>query len=191
MYLALFLGSLFLLGLYLINVYNSLQELKHQVKKAWSNIDVLLKQRHDELPKLIETCKQYQQFESTTLQKIIEARAQVFTAREAQDIPAFSRAETELKAGLGQLFAVAEAYPELKANEQFQQLLNRITSLEEAISDRREYYNEAVTLYNVRTEQFPDMFFARFMKLKLQSLLEFSAPEKKDVDIRAVFNNQI
>src|SRR5574339_305119 len=84
-----------------IMMYNNLVTLKHNVSKAWSNIDVLLKQRHDELPKLIETCKQYRQFEQETLTKVMEARAKVFAAREAQNIPQLGQAEGALRATLG------------------------------------------------------------------------------------------
>ena len=117
--------SLIVLGLivvtivYGVMIYNGLVQVKHAVPKAWANIDVLLKQRHDELPKLVETCKQYKQFEQETLQRVIEARSRVQAARESQNIPALGQAEGALRAGLGQLFAVAEAYPDLKANENF------------------------------------------------------------------------
>ncbi len=130
--------------IYAISLYNHLVNVKHAVAKAWANIDVLLKQRHDELPKLVEVCKQYKQFEQSTLQRVIEARSQVQSARQQQDIPALGQAEGMLRMGLGNIFAVAEAYPELKANEQFMQLQTRITSLENGIADRRELYNESV-----------------------------------------------
>src|SRR5438309_3468348 len=104
-----------LLGLvYLVMLYNNLVQVKHNVAKAWANIDVLLKQRHDELPKLIETCKQYMKFEQETLQKVIDARSRVFAARESQNIGALGAAESTLRASVGNLFAVAEQYPELK-----------------------------------------------------------------------------
>jgi len=127
--------------IYGVVIYNALVQIKHNVGKAWSNIDVLLKQRHDELPKLVETCKQYKQFEQDTLRQITEARARVQAAGQSQDIPALGLAEGALRAGLGQIFAVVEAYPELRANERFAQLMARITGLEEAIADRREFYN--------------------------------------------------
>jgi LemA protein len=92
-----------------------------------------------------------------------------------------------LRAGLGQLFAVAEAYPDLKTNESFQQLLGRISGLENAISDRREYYNESVNVNNVRIEQFPDLIIARMFNFKDFDLLEFQAEEKQDVNIKELF----
>ena len=173
--------------IYGVLIYNALVSLKHNVAKAWSNIDVLLKQRHDELPKLVETCRQYKQFEQETLQKVTEARARVQAASQAQDIPALGIAEGALRAGLGQIFAVAEAYPELRANEHFAQLMARITGLEEAIADRREFYNESVNLHNVRIEQFPDSFVAKLFGFLPKPLLTFAKEELKDVDMKALF----
>ena len=103
-----------------LTIYNHLVRIKHNVSKAWSNIDVLLKQRHDEIPKLVETCKQYMKFEQETLEKVMQARNQVSAARQSQDMGSLGAAEGMLRMGLGNLFAVAEAYPDLKANENFQ-----------------------------------------------------------------------
>ncbi len=180
-------GLLLILFVYGVLIYNSLVQIKHNVSQAWSNIDVLLKQRHEELPKLVETCKQYKQFEQETLQRVTEARGRVQEARAARDIPALGAAETMLRAGLGQIFAVVEAYPELKSNEHFMQLMNRVTSLENAIADRRELYNESVNINNVRIEQFPDRIVAGMFDFPRRPLLSFSAEEKRDVDIKALF----
>ena len=174
--------------LYGIVIYNNLVRLKHAIAKAWANIDVLLKQRHDELPKLVEVCRQYKQFEETTLTRVIEARARVSSARADHDVPALGAAEGMLRMGLGQIFAVAEAYPELKANEHFMQLQTRITALENSIADRREWYNESVNVHNVRIEQFPDLIVARLFQFSAQPLLEFSTAEKADVDMKALFS---
>ncbi|MGD8851264.1 MAG: LemA family protein, partial [Gammaproteobacteria bacterium] len=155
---------------------------------AWSNIDVLLKQRHDELPKLIEVCKEYMGYEKDTMERIIKARSAVATARERSDVNALGAAESELRLGLGNLFALAESYPDLKADQSFQHLQSRITGLEDAIADRREFYNEAGNINNVRIEQFPDVIVARFFNFKEAELLEFSEEEKVDVDVRALFS---
>ena len=181
------LGIVVVAAVYGVMIYNGLVQVKHAVAKAWANIDVLLKQRHDELPKLVETCKQYKQFEQETLQRVIEARSRVQAARESQNIPALGQAEGALRAGLGQLFAVAEAYPDLKANENFMQLQTRITVLENGIADRRELYNDAVNINNVRIEQFPDAIIAGIFRFGAKPLLEFSADEKADVDMKALF----
>lgn len=182
------LGVIGVVILYFIMLYNGLVEIKHAVDKAWANIDVLLKQRHDELPKLVETCKQYKQFEQDTLQRVIEARSRVQSARETQDIAALGQAEAALRSGVGQIFAVAEAYPDLKANESFMQLQSRITNLENAIADRREFYNEAANVNNVRIEQFPDVLVARMCNFQSKPLLEFSSAEKADVDMKSLFS---
>src|SRR5690606_35696754 len=105
----------FFAAAYAVGLYNGLVRLKHGVGKAWANIDVLLRQRHEELPKLVETCKQYMQHERVTLERVIEARSAVASARERHDVSALGKAESGLRAGLGQLFALAENYPQLKA----------------------------------------------------------------------------
>jgi LemA protein len=181
------LGVLVLVVVWAIMIYNGLVQLKHNVSKAWANIDVLLKQRHDELPKLVETCKQYMKFEQDTLTKVMEARSKVFTAKEQQNIGALGQAEGMLRGALGNLFALAEAYPDLKTNQTFQQLQGRISSLENAIADRREFYNESVNVNNVRIEQFPDSIVAGTFNFKAAQLLEFSAEEKADVDVGKLF----
>lgn len=185
---ALMLGVLVLALLYAVMVYNSLVGLKHTVAKAWSNIDVLLKQRHDELPKLVEVCRHYKAFEQETLVRVTEARARVSQARETRDLAGLGHAEGALRAGLGQIFALAEAYPELKANEHFMQLQTRITALENAIADRREWYNEAVNVLNIRIEQFPDLIVARTFGFARGALLVFSSAERTNVDLRARFS---
>ena len=185
---AVLVGLLIVFIIYGVQLYNGLVTCKHGVAKAWANIDVLLKQRHDELPKLVEVCKQYKQFEQETLQRVIEARAAVHSARETGNVGALGKAEGSLRSGLGRLFAIAEAYPELKTNEHFMQLQQRISSLESSIADRRELYNEAVNLNNVRIEQFPDVILARMFAFKAAELLQFSEEEKADVDLKSLFN---
>ena len=182
------LGIALVIVVYAITIYNNLVNLKHAVDKAWSNIDVLLKQRHDELPKLIATCKEYMRHEQETLEKVTQARSAVSSAREKSDIGALGVAETQLRVGLGSLFALAEAYPELKANQNFATLQDRIVALENSIADRREFYNDTVNNNNVRIEQFPDIIVASLLKFGPRDLLEFSDEEKKDVDVGALFN---
>jgi len=184
------LGLILVVAVYFGLTYNGLVQVKHNVAKAWANIDVLLKQRHDELPKLVETCKQYGRFEQETLQKVMDARARVSSARESQNIAALGTAEGALRGSLGQLFALAEAYPDLKTNQTYIQLQNRISSLENGIADRRELYNESVNVNNVRVEQFPGNIVAGMFGFKQAALLEFDAGEKADVDVKALFDNK-
>jgi len=184
-----YLGIALVLFMYFIVIYNNLVTLKNNVRKAWSNIDVLLKQRHDELPKLIETCKQYMQYERGTLDQITKIREQAERAREQKDVDAVGKLEGLLKGSLGNLFALAENYPQLKADETYQHLQKRISDLENSIADRRELYNESATLNNIRIEQFPDIFVASLLSFKPFKTLEF-AQESGDVDVSAQFKNQ-
>ena len=175
------------LVLYTSSIYNHLVRLQHNVSKAWSNIDVLLKQRHDEIPKLVETCKQYMKFEQETLENVMQARSRVAQARQSQDVPGLGLAEGALRMGLGQLFALAEDYPELRANENFQHLQSRISALENNIADRREFYNESTNINNIGVETFPEIIVARLFGFGERDLLEFEAAEIADVNVKQVF----
>ena len=172
---------------YIIGVYNALVRVSAEVKLAWSNIDVLLIQRHDELPKLVEVCRQYMQYERDTLERVMKARAGVDAARTSGDVNSVGVAERELRSGLAGLYAVAERYPDLKANEAFRQLQARISGLETAIADRREAYNDAANANNVRIQAFPDVLVARLGTFPPAHLLHFQAEEKSDVDVKALF----
>jgi len=174
---------------YFVGIYNGLVNLRENVKVAWANIDVLLKQRHDELPKLVETCKRYMQFEQETLEKVMRARASVSLASTSGNVAAVGAAEQQLRSGVGRLFAVAENYPQLKTDETFKQLQGRITALEESIADRRELYNDQVNLNNIRVKVFPDVVIAQNFGFAPAHLLEFSAAEKADVNVGALFSS--
>jgi len=174
---------------YLTLIYNGLVTIKNGVRRAWSNIDVLLKQRHDEIPKLVAVCLAYMQFERETLERVMAARTGANAARENRDIPGVNAAEGLIRAGLGRIAATVEAYPDLKANQSIQQLLSRITGLENSISDRRELYNEYVLTNNVRIERFPDVIVASLFGFRPALLLEFSADEISDVDVRALMRD--
>lgn len=176
-----------LLG-YLIGVYNGLVRVRAAVRLAWSNIDVVLAQRHDELPKLVEVCKQYMQYESSTLERVMQARATVDSARVSGNVPALANAERELRSGLSGLYAVAENYPQLKASEPFRHLQERISGLETAIADRREVYNDAVNTNNVRIAAFPDLLVARLGDFPEAQLLHIQGETKADVDLKAAFS---
>jgi LemA protein len=183
------LAIVVVLVVYFIGIYNNLVSIRERVKQAWANIDVLLKQRHDELPKLIETCKQYMQYEQETLEKVMRARTAVFAASAGGNVAAVGAAEQQLRGDVGRLFAVAENYPELKANDSFKQLQARISGLEDAIADRRELYNDQVNINNTRIDQFPDVLIARRYGFGPKPLLEFTAEEKADVDVGALFKH--
>lgn len=183
----LLLALLAALALYLAGIYNGLVRLREGVRAAWSNIGVVLKQRHEELPKLVEACRQYMLHEAATLERVMAARGAVARAQGTGNVPALGAAEGQLRAGLGQLFAVAEAYPSLKADVSFAQLSARISALEEQIADRRELYNDSVNLNNIRIDSVPDVFIARACGFQRADLLEFTAAETADVDVRELF----
>ena len=185
--LVIVLALLLVATVYLVGTYNGLVNLRESVKVAWANIDVLLKQRHDELPKLVDACKRYMQFEQETLEKIMRARSAVFQASANGNVAAVGAAEQQLRAGMGQLFAVAENYPQLKSDENFRHLQTRITGLEESIADRRELYNDQVNLNNIRIQSFPDVLIAGMFNFPAAHLLEFAQDEKSDVNVGALF----
>ncbi|HTS67729.1 MAG TPA: LemA family protein [Terriglobia bacterium] len=166
---------------YLITIYNSLVRLKNDIDKAWANIDVLLKQRHDELPKLIETCKGYMQYEQKTFQLITEARTAFMRAGSVSEK---AQADNLISGALKSLFAVSENYPELKANNNFMQLQKRISELEEKIADRREFYNDDVNTYNIRIQQFPDMLLAGMMHLQHHDMFKVTEEDRRDVEVK-------
>ena len=172
-----------------VAIFNQLVTLKNNTKKSWSNIDVLLKQRNSELPKLIETCKQHMSYEQETLEKVIKARNLVESAMKAKDMAQLAGAEMKMEASLNGLFAVAENYPELKASDSFLRLQTRITTLEESISDRREFYNDTATMSNTRIQQFPDNLVANLFSFREATLLHFHKQELEDVDIAAGFQH--
>jgi len=171
-----------------ITLYNRLVKVKHNIKKSWANIDVLLSQFHDELPKLVETCRQHVGYEAGTLERIVQARSEAVIACKKQDMTALGRAESQLHTGLSQLFALSEQYPILKASDSFNQLQQRISALSESIADRRELYNEAVNHNNVLIEQFPNSIIARLFNFKAAPLLKFTEEQTSDVDINQLFN---
>ncbi len=145
---------------------------------------MLLVQRHDELPKLVEVCKQYMQYEGGTLERVMRARAGVDAARSSGNMGSLGAAERELRSGLTGLYAVAENYPQLKASEPFRHLQERISGLETAIADRREVYNEAANTNNVRIASFPDVLVAASGDFPPAQLLHFETDQKADVDLQ-------
>ena len=167
--------------IYLITIYNSLVRLRNDIDKAWANIDVLLKQRHDELPKLIETCKSYMQYEQKTFQLIVDARTAFL---QASSVAQKAQADNLISGALKSLFAVAERYPELKANNNFMQLQKRISELEERIADRREFFNDDVNTFNIRIRQLPDVFVASMMSLQHRELFKVSEEDRRDVEVK-------
>jgi LemA protein len=164
---AILLLALAVLLVWGVVVYNGLVAARQECRRAWANIDVLLKQRHDELPRLVDICKGYMAYESETLQAVVAARARL---GEAQSVPAIASASEKVSGAVRNLFAVVERYPDLKANESFLRLQTRISQLEDQIADRRELYNAAVTEWNTRIDQVPEIVLARATGMASQDL---------------------
>ena len=175
-----FLFALVGVAVYVVMIFNGLITVKNDVAKAWANIDILLKQRHDELPNLVEVCKGYMNHERETLEKVTLARSQ---AQSAVSVDQKAHADQSMTSALRGLFAVAENYPELKANENFLKLQNRITELESEIADRREFYNDCVNTYNIRIQQVPDTMIAAFMNLRPQPMFKVEESDRTPVNM--------
>jgi len=166
--------------MYFVGLYNSLVTFKNNIDRSFSNIDVLLKQRHDELPKLIETCKGYMQYEQKTLQAVTEARTAFMRASTPAEK---AQADNMVSGALKTLFAVAEKYPDLKANTNFMQLQGRITELETKIAAQRGSYNEDVNAFNIRIAQIPANLIAGFMGLQPHALFQVAEADREDVKV--------
>ena len=165
---------------YFIGIYNELVELKNDCDQQFANVDVLLKQRHDELPKLIETCKGYMQYEQKTLQAVTDARSAYAQAKTPEQK---TQADNQISGALKTLFAVAENYPDLKADTNFLQLQGRITALEEKIADRRSAYNITANAYNIRIAQVPANFVAVLTKFAPRTMYPVAEADREDVKV--------
>ncbi len=173
-------AAMAVLGYFLV-IYNGLISLKENIKKSWANIDVILKQRYDELPKLISVCESYAAFEKGVLDRLMQAREKYF---HADGVSGKAEASGQISAALKGIFALAENYPDLKTNKNFLQLQDRISHLEESLSDRREFYNDSTNNYNIRIQQIPDVFVANFLNYQREDLFQVAEIERQDVPIQ-------
>lgn len=167
-----------------IGIYNAIVTVRNNVENAWKNIDVVLQQRHDELPKLIDTCTAYMKHEWDLLNRLTELRSGYAAIREIDDKV---KAENELNRLLGNLSMVWEQYPDLKANQNFLQIQDRVSGVEAKIADYREAFNNAVNIYNIQIERFPDLILAKAMSCRRHPFLE--VPEEKKQDVQMAFGN--
>jgi LemA protein len=165
---------------YILSIYNSFVRLKNNIEKAWANIDVLLKQRQDELTNLIEAVKGYMKYEKKVLTQVTQARTAFMNANSVADK---ANADNMMASAVKSIFAVAENYPKLLANENFMQLQERISNIENQIADRREFYNDSVTIFNTRTEQVPYVFIATMLHYVKKELFKASDEERKNVNV--------
>lgn len=166
---------------YVVIMFNELVRLRNDNDRAWANIDVLLKQRHDEVPNLVESVKGYMAHEQQVLTALTQARA---ASQQASTLPQKAEADVMMTGALRGLFAVAENYPNLKASDNFLKLQTRISELEERIADRREFYNDDVNTYNTRIHQFPEMFLAGVMGLQPRQLFQVSEEDRRLVEVK-------
>ena len=175
--IALLFLAFFLYGLI---IFNNLVRLKVNIAKAWANVDVLLKQRHDEVPNLVAVVSGVKDFERSVMTQVTEARS---ASRSAGTLNEKGEAEKLLSQRLGRLFAVAENYPTLKAQANFLKLQERLSGLEDEIADRRTFYNDSVAAYNSRIREFPDLFLAGLFKFAPQELFQAEIAEKSPVPV--------
>jgi LemA protein len=171
------LGFVAVTVLFVIGIYNGLVRLRNEVKNAWSQIDVQLKRRYDLIPNLIETVKGYVTHERETLEAVVKARQQAINI--SDNVIDQAKAESMLSRTLRSLFAVAESYPDLKANQNFLALQEELTSTENKISFARQYYNDAVLNYNNKTEMFPSNIMAGMFNFQRSDFFEVEAPEER------------
>ena len=168
------------LFLYFLMIYNNLVRLKVDIDKAWANVDVLLKQRHDEVPNLVAAVAGVWDFEKNVMTQITQARS---AAQGAQTLSEKSQTEGALSSSLNRLFAVAENYPDLKAQDNFLKLQKRLSEIENEISDRRSFYNDSVAAYNARTQEFPDSILASSFGFKPRELFHLEDSQKAPVAV--------
>ena len=178
-------GFIILLGIiglvsWFFTVYNGLVQVRENIKKSWANIDVLLMQRSDEIPKLIKTVKAFATHEKEMFDSVMAAREKYLGA---SSVGEKADADNMLSGALKSVFALSEAYPELRSNENFIQFQNRISGLENEIADRREFYNESGNNYNIRIQSLPDVWIAGATGPQQEEMFEVPVEKKEDVDI--------
>ncbi len=165
----------------IIAMYNNLVSLRISVKNAWSQIDVQLKRRFDLIPNLVETVKGYEKHEKDTLEKIVSLRNTYNSSNEAKDK---AQLNNELNSSLKSIFAIAESYPDLKANENFLALQNELSDTEDKISYSRQFYNDTVQIYNTAIMKFPTNILANIFKFKKEELFEIDSKERENVKVK-------
>ena len=167
-----------LVAIFAVSIYNSLVQLRNQVKNAWSQIDVQLKRRHDLIPNLIETVKGYMKHERELLENVTKYRSQ---AMDAGSVGERSKAEGLLSGALGQLRVQIENYPDLKANQNFLALQEELTATENKISFSRQNYNDQVLFYNNKIQMFPSNILAGMFGFKQEEFFEIEEPTERQV----------
>jgi LemA protein len=173
-------GIIVILAIYLIAVYNGLVSLRQRTNQAFADIDVQLKQRHDLIPNLVETVKGYASHERGTLDDVIKARNSAIAASGPGQQAA---AENALSGALGKLFALAEAYPDLKANTNFQQLQTELADIENKLSAARRFFNNAVSEYNASIQAFPAALFSASLGFREREFFDVGEDSRKQLEV--------
>jgi LemA protein len=166
---------------WIVWVFNRLVGFRNAARAAWSDIDVQLKRRHDLVQNLVETVRGYKDFERATLEAVVLARGRAVEARDSGDPRAAGRAEGALAGGLGRLFALVEAYPDLKASERFMDLQRALVALENDLQNARRYYNAVVRDFNTRIQSFPDVLVARALGFRERDFFTLESPAEAAV----------
>ena len=170
-FIVIIFGVLFFMG---ISIYNNLIRLYQEMDRSWANIDVILKQRFDEIPQLIQVIEQYTQYEKSVIDQVTNARSHYGQAKSVNEKV---QAANEFGGAMRGLLALGENYPELRSNQNFLQLQGRVSELENTLADRREHFNSAVTNYNVRIQSLPDVLFANFLGYRARELFKVPPQE--------------
>ena len=180
MWIYIIIGIVVLLIIYIIALYNSFVQLNNKVDEAFSTMDVYLKKRWDLIPNIVETVKGYAKHEKETLEKVISLRNSAYENMSDEEK---IKANEQLTSGINKVMALAEAYPDLKANENFKDLSNQLTKVEEDIANSRKYYNGVVRIYNDKVKMFPSNIFAGLFGYKAKKMFETDAAERENIKV--------
>lgn len=181
MWIYIIITIIVLIVIYALAIYNSFVQLNNKVKEAFSTMDVYLKKRWDLIPNIVETVKGYANHEKATLKEVVELRNSAYEKMSDQEK---IKTNEQLSSGINKIMALAEAYPELKANENFKDLSNQLTKIEDDIANSRKYYNGVVRIYNNKVEMFPSNIFAGLFGYKSKAMFEVSANERENVKVK-------
>lgn len=180
MWIYIIIAIIILIIVYAFALYNSFVKLNNKVQEAFSTMDVYLKKRWDLIPNIVETVKGYAKHEKDTLKEVVELRNSTYDKMSDEEK---IKTNEQLSSGINKIMALVEAYPDLKANENFKDLSNQLTKVEDDIANSRKYYNGIVRIYNNKVEMFPSNIFANIFGYKSKAMFEASANERENVKV--------
>ena len=181
MWIYIIIAIVIIITIYTFSLYNSFIKLNNKVDEAFSTMDVYLKKRWDLIPNIVETVKGYEKHENNTLKEIITLRNSTYDNMSNDEK---IKTNKELSKGINKIMALAENYPDLKANENFKDLSNKLTKIEDDIANSRKYYNAVVRMFNNKVEMFPNNIFAKIFGFKSKNMFEAKAEERKNVEVK-------